>query len=184
MAGPLKEVDVNQYGSQQKTANTEVVHLVTPVELIWRREVPIDSSALIAANTTKGAIEFDPTSTTIPMEGDWVVLDATTGEASLATDNTLGYLVWAGRGRLDVPGSSGVTVLVGDYVAETTLYSTNAGNASWGDPLYIYNDATNAMLGTDADIGANTISVARFEGTVTRNGETYIRFRSVLTYTS
>lgn len=177
MAGPLKEVDVDQYGSQQKTSTTEVVHMITPITMVFRRDVPIDSTALIAANTTKGAIEFDPNSTTIPKEGDWVVLDETTGEASLAADDNWAYLVWAGRERLDVAGSSSVTILVGDYLAETTAYRANVATATWGDHLYTDYDATTGDTFLTAT-GTNN-PVARFEGTTTRNGEVYVRFRAI-----
>jgi len=179
MAGPLKETNVNEYGSQQLTSTTETLHLVTPTLLVWRREVPIDSDALIAANDTKGAIEFDPTSTTIPNEAEWVKLDEATGEGVLSESGDWGYCVFAGRTRLDVPGSSGITVLCGpQYVAETTNFISGTEDAAFGAPLYIVNAGTTNSLTSVAPGGTN-YAVARFEGYVTRKGALYIRFHSI-----
>ena len=178
MAGPLKEVDVNEFGSQQLTSETEVVHLLTPSNLVWRRDVPIDSSALVAANETKGTLDFSATSTTIPLEGEWVKLDETTGEATLSAEGEWGMLVWAGRHRLDVPGANGITVLAGqNYVVETTNYDA-AQTYTWGDRLYINAAGTTNYVSNNAPAGTPHI-VGIYEGTVARKGVNYLRFRSV-----
>lgn len=177
MAGPLGEIDVNEYGSQQLTATTEVVHLVTPTELVWLREAKVDSTTILSANETKGAIDYDPNDANIPLEGEWVTFDTATGEAALAASGDFAYLVFAGRGRLDVPGSAGVTVLSGpNYVAETTNYVSGTENSAFGAHLYVVAaGGTNSL--TAADPGGG-IPVGRFEGYVSRRGTQYIRFRS------
>jgi hypothetical protein len=173
----LGEIDVNEYGSQQLTATTEVVHLVTPTELVWCREVKVDSATILTANESKNAIEFDPNDANIPLEGEWVTLDTATGEAALADSGEFAYLVYAGRGRLDVPGSTGVTVLSGpNYVAETTNYVSGTENAAFGVHLYVVAAGGTNSLSTAMPAGG--IPVARFEGYVSRRGTQYIRFRS------
>jgi hypothetical protein len=174
----LGEIDVNEYGSQQLTPTTEVVHLVTPTALVWLREVKVDSATILSANEAKNAIDFDPNDANIPLEGEWVNMDTATAEAALADSGEFGYLVFAGRGRLDVPGSTGVTVLCGpNYVAETTNYVAGTENAAFGVPLYILAAGGTNSLTTAQPAGG--IPVARFEGYVSRRSTQYIRFRSM-----
>jgi len=175
MAGPLGEADVNQYGTQQLT--DEAVVLNTSTDLIWMRQAYISDSALIAANETKGAIEASPTSTAIPAEGEWVKLNEVTALAELSASHEWGYLVWAGRNRLDIPGSVGVTILTGPcYVAETTNFNpTLVSTATFGTRLQITAAGNTNYL----DTWASGHVVAIYEGYVVRNGTTYIRFRSI-----
>jgi len=176
MAGPLGEVDLHEYGSQQLTATTEVVHLVTSSELVWMRDVKIDSTTLLVANENKGAVEVDPNDANIPLEGEWLVLDTASGEGTLAASGDWAFLVIAGRGRLDVPGAQGVTVLAGPrYIAETTNYVAGTENSAFGADLFVL-AAGNTNSLTAADTGT---AVGRFEGYVSRRGTQYIRFSSL-----
>lgn len=174
-------VNLGQYGSLQGTtaASTTggVVQLLTPLSMVWRREVPLSSTAgLVSANTGTGALQFDETDTDIPLEGQWVKLAFSSSRevASLqATSGGFGYLVYAGRDRKDITATSGLTVLIGAYVGQTNRYEAAVASASFGDYLSI---STNSILQVAT---ANHKAVAVFEGTVTRNGVTYVQFASI-----
>lgn len=177
MSGPLGETDVNEFGSQQ-TANG-VVNLLTPLTMVWRRDVPVDSSSFISADTSKGALEFstDTTGAHAILEGEWVILDASSGEASIDdAGGNMGYMVWAGTDRQDIASSGGITILCGSYIAEVSEENfDDGGTYNYGTPLYI---GTGSWVGklTSTDPGSGVV-VARIEGSTTRNGKVYYRIR-------
>lgn len=176
--------NLNQYGSMQGTSGGlgggSQVQLLTPLSMVWRREVALSSTAgILSANTGTGALEADPDDTDIPKEGEWVKITVSSSRevASLQdTAGAFGYLVYAGRGRKDIPGSNGITVLVGPYVAQTNRFDSGSidSNTAFGTPLMI--KATTGIL-TAATV--NKTAVATFEGMVTRNGVTYVQFASI-----
>jgi len=179
MADALKLNDVDQFGTQQ-TADG-VVDLLTPVSLLWLRDVPISTSALVSADTTKKVLVFDPDDTTIPKEGEWVRLDVVTGEATtIDSQGAYGYLVYAGRGRKDIPAAEGVTVLMGGFVAETdTFVTSDSGadvaidsNTAFGAPL------TTSSTGKLSEAAGSDRVVGFFEALVTRNGTSLVRFHT------
>lgn len=93
---------------------------ITPLTMIWRRQLePAD--ALLSAVTTQAGIALAERTINV-QEGQWVTLD-TAGKAILAPNAAVGAIgpVWSGGDRLDPKG--GITVLHGAWVADTSFFN-------------------------------------------------------------
>jgi hypothetical protein len=114
---------------------------ITPLTMIWRRQVtPAD--ALLSAVTTQAGIALAERTVAVA-EGQWVSLDSS-GNAVIA-DSALGggstglaWPVFSGGDRLDMKG--GLTVLHGKWVAHTSFFD-QAGTYAVGTLLKV-NDAS------------------------------------------
>lgn len=99
---------------------------VTPLSMVWRRQIePADS--LLSALTTQGGIALAERTVAVK-EGQWVTLDST-GKAVVAADATTlpCWPVWSGGDRLDPKG--GLTVLHGPFVADTSYFDKDGSYA-------------------------------------------------------
>jgi len=123
---------------------------VTPLTMIWRRNLePAD--ALLSAITTQAGIALAERTIAVN-EGQWLTLDSS-GKAVVAPAAALTPLgpAFSGGDRLDPKG--GVTVLHGAWVADTS-YFNDAGSYAVGTLLQISGSVT--VQGVAAQTGALT----------------------------
>lgn len=114
---------------------------ITPLTMIWRRQItPAD--ALLSAVTTQAGIALAERTVSVA-EGQWVTMDAS-GNAVIADSAAgpgatgLAWPVFSGGDRLDMKG--GLTVLHGKWVAHTSFFD-QAGVYAVGTLLKV-NDAS------------------------------------------
>ena len=106
---------------------------ITPLTMIWRRQLT-PSNTLLSAVTTQAGIALAETTVAV-VEGQWVTLDSS-GNAIIAPNAAIAPLgpVFSDGSRFDLKG--GITILHGPWVAQTS-YFDQGGSYSVGTLLEI-----------------------------------------------
>jgi hypothetical protein len=103
----------------------ENFRLVTPVELVYRRDLPLAVRDLANPNGSNPLLD-----------GEWLQYN-TTKQAIRSGGLTLSWVVFGERGRSDVQAIGKVPVLyIGKYEADTLIFDS-AGGLAHGSPLMV-----------------------------------------------
>jgi hypothetical protein len=131
---------------------------ITPLTMIWRRQLtPAD--ALLSAITTQAGSALAERTVNV-LEGQWLTLDAS-GNAVIADAASgggaqgLAWPCWSGGSRMDLKG--GLTVLHGSYVADTSFFDST-GSYAVGTMLQIGTGTVQGAVGTTGCLKPITIA--------------------------
>lgn len=127
----------------------ENFRLVTPVEWVYRRDLPLEDRTLVNPNGSNPLLD-----------GEWLMYN-TSKHAIRSDGSALSWVVFGERGRTDVQALGKVPVLyMGRYEADTLVFDT-AGGLALGSALMVddvtYSGGTKSGLklkaGGDLTIG-------------------------------
>ena len=148
----------------------ENFRLVTPIEWVYRRDLPLFDKTLTNPNGTNPILD-----------GEWLMYD-TTKKAVRSDGSSLSWVVYAERGRSDTQALGKLPVLyIGKYEADTLIF--DAQNLAQGNALMVA-DVTYPSGGTTRSGLKKQASSPLTIGYVTRmpsvNGQK-LRFFNTLT---